>query len=168
MLAVARTLLEVGETSRDLYLFDTFETMPSPGPHDADVFGAHASGYYGAALADPGYSYLPEEQVRPHCGHRVSGGPCALREGYGGADDSRGGARADRLCRLDTEWYESTAHEMAHLYPRIAPRGVLIIDDYGHFLGARRAVDEYLEQRGIAVLLNRIDFTGRLILVPGT
>ena len=39
---------------------------------------------------------------------------------------------------------------------------MLIIDDYGHYEGARRAVDEYLSEQGEALLLNRIDYTGRL------
>ena len=70
------------------------------------------------------------------------------------------------LCRLDTDWYESTIHEMEHLYPRMTPGGVLLIDDYGHFMGCKRAVDEYIEKNQRALLLNRIDFTGRLIVVP--
>ena len=45
------------------------------------------------------------------------------------------------LLRLDTDWYESTAHELKHLYPLLQAHGVLIIDDYGHWQGARRAVD---------------------------
>ena len=51
------------------------------------------------------------------------------------------------LLRLDTDWYESTRHELEHLYPRLADGGVLIIDDYGHWEGSRRAVDEYFERR---------------------
>jgi O-methyltransferase len=47
------------------------------------------------------------------------------------------------ILRLDTDWYASTKHELIHLYPRLISRGVLIIDDYGHWAGARRAVDEY-------------------------
>jgi hypothetical protein len=39
--------------------------------------------------------------------------------------------------------------------------GVLIVDDYGHFEGARRAVDEYFDTRD-PLLLNRIDYTGRI------
>ena len=35
------------------------------------------------------------------------------------------------LLRLDTDWYSSTKHELEHLYPRLVPGGVLIIDDYG-------------------------------------
>src|SRR5262249_52452971 len=66
------------------------------------------------------------------------------------------------LLRLDTDWYESTRHELAHLFPRPAPGGVLIIDDYGHWQGARKAADEYFEAQRIAILLNRIDFSARI------
>ena len=66
------------------------------------------------------------------------------------------------LLRLDTDWYRSTKHELEHLYPRISPGGVVIIDDYGHYEGVRRAVDEYLESSGEALLLNRIDYTARV------
>lgn len=58
------------------------------------------------------------------------------------------------LLRLDTDWYESTRHEMEHLFPRISPGGVLIVDDYGHWKGARRAVDEYLQKLKGPILLN--------------
>jgi O-methyltransferase len=47
------------------------------------------------------------------------------------------------LLRLDTDFYQSTKVELAVLYPRLAKGGVLIIDDYGHWLGCRRAVNEY-------------------------
>ena len=65
-----------------------------------------------------------------------------------------------------TDWYESTYHELVHLYPRLSSGGVLIIDDYGHWLGARRAVGQYLAENGIAILLNRIDYTGRIAVKP--
>jgi O-methyltransferase len=47
------------------------------------------------------------------------------------------------LLRLDTDWYESTRHELEHLYPRLSPGGILILDDYGCWQGAREATDEY-------------------------
>ena len=68
------------------------------------------------------------------------------------------------LLRLDTDWYASTRHELEQLYPRLESGGVLIIDDYGHYEGARRAVDEYFERSGEPVLLSRIDFSGRLVV----
>jgi hypothetical protein len=66
------------------------------------------------------------------------------------------------ILRLDTDWYESTKHEMIHLFPLLVKGGVLIIDDYGHWQGARKAIDEYTEEHNIQILLNRIDYTGRI------
>jgi O-methyltransferase len=72
------------------------------------------------------------------------------------------------LLRLDTDWYESTRHELVHLYPRLAPGGVLILDDYGWWRGAGRATDEYFQENGPAPLLVRIDHEGRRVAVkPG-
>ena len=68
------------------------------------------------------------------------------------------------LLRLDTDWYESTKHELIYLYPKLETNGVLIIDDYGHWQGCRKAVDEYFQQKGISLLLNRIDYTGRIAI----
>ena len=66
------------------------------------------------------------------------------------------------LLRLDTDWYESTYHELVHLFPLLSPRGVIILDDYGHFRGAKEAVDKYFEENNVKILLNRIDYTGRI------
>jgi O-methyltransferase len=68
------------------------------------------------------------------------------------------------LLRLDTDFYESTLHELVHLYPRLSPGGLLIIDDYGHWQGAKKAVDEYFGNAG--PFLHRIDYTGRLAVKP--
>ena len=71
------------------------------------------------------------------------------------------------LLRLDTDWYASTKHELVHLYPKLVAGGVLIIDDYGDWEGARQAVDEYLGALpGPAPFLHRIDETGRLLFKP--
>jgi hypothetical protein len=71
------------------------------------------------------------------------------------------------LLRLDTDWYASTKRELVHLYPRLASGGVLILDDYGYWQGARRAVDEYIAENDVQLLLNRIDNTARMALKPG-
>ena len=61
------------------------------------------------------------------------------------------------ILHLDTDWYESTRHEMTHLFPRLVPKGVLIVDDYHHWSGNREAVDEYLAAAGIPILLTKVD-----------
>ena len=68
------------------------------------------------------------------------------------------------LLRLDTDWYESTKHELENLFPRLSSGGILIIDGYGHFEGSKKAVDEYFRKNKIRYFLNRIDYTGRLVI----
>jgi hypothetical protein len=167
MQVIAHTLLDLGVTDRELYLFDTFETMPPPGTHDVDVWGTHASETFDQALASPVFAYLPQDQIKAAL--VATGYPEEKMHFVKGMveetiPDNAPGHIA--LCRLDTDWYESTAHEMEHLYPRITAGGVLLIDDYGHYMGSKRAVDEYIEKNGLTLLLNRIDFSGRLAIIP--
>jgi hypothetical protein len=61
------------------------------------------------------------------------------------------------LLRLDTDFYNSTKTELDYLYPTLVRGGVLIVDDYGLFEGARRATDEYFASTAYPPLLNRID-----------
>ena len=68
------------------------------------------------------------------------------------------------LLRLDTDWYSSTKHEIEHLYPRLSPHGVLILDDYGHYRGAQQAIDEYFDRTGKRPFLNRIDYSCRVAI----
>ncbi len=64
--------------------------------------------------------------------------------------------------RLDTDFYESTLNELKTFYPKISKNGILMIDDYGHHVGCRKAVDEYFKNKKI--WLHRIDYTARLII----
>ena len=66
------------------------------------------------------------------------------------------------LLRLDTDWYESTRHELIYLFPRLELNGIIIIDDYGHWEGCKKAVDDYLKEHKINILLNRVDYTCRV------
>jgi hypothetical protein len=43
---------------------------------------------------------------------------------------------------------------------------VIQFDDYGYWQGARKAVDEFLKQRGIQASLQRLDYSGRLLIKP--
>jgi len=72
------------------------------------------------------------------------------------------------LLRLDTDFYDSTLIEMQVLWPRLVPGGILILDDYGHWDGARKAVDEYFVSCGIQAVL-KIPIPGgggRVIIKP--
>jgi hypothetical protein len=172
MLAVIRTLQELGVTDRDLWFYDTFESMPEGGPRDVDLDGVTAAEYHALLRAggpiDASYEYLPYAEVRA----------MLMRTGYpaermhfvpGLVEQTIPGRAPERiaLLRLDTDYYESTKHELAHLYPRIGAGGVLIVDDYGHWRGSREAVDEYIAEHRLPLLLQRIDYTARLAIAPG-
>lgn len=70
------------------------------------------------------------------------------------------------LLRLDTDWFKSTYHELKHLYARVSKYGVIIIDDYGQWRGAKEATDRFFSETETPVFLHRIDMTGRLIIKP--
>jgi hypothetical protein len=164
MLAAARTLRDAGDQDRDLYLFDTFTGMPAPGPEDVR---AHDGASAAALLKEP-----DEDQTRAEASLDTVKATMAL-SGHdsarvhfvaGKVEDTIPAAAPSHiaLLRLDTDWYESTRHELEHLFPRLAVGGVLIIDDYGWWAGARRAVDEYFAAHSAPILLNIIDDTGRI------
>jgi O-methyltransferase len=166
MAAIARTLIEAGDLRRDLYLFDTFEGMSEPTAKDIDYSGKLASEVLGEDEAMR-CADAPLEEVR-----RVlfeTGYPMERIHFVKGKVEETIPLNAPNsisLLRLDTDWYESTAHELNHLFPRLSPSGVIIVDDYGHWKGSRQACDEYFRQNEIPILLNRIDYTGRIALKP--
>ena len=167
MMAVALALLDLGVDDRDLHLFDTFTHMPFPGEKDFDHNGRHASEYYDEASEAEAFRYLSFEEVQQNL-HGTGYPPERIHFVQGMVEDTIPGRAPERLalCRLDTDWYESTRHELVHLWPRLSAGGVLIIDDYGHFQGCREAVDEYFAEQGPTPFLHRIDYSGRLVLKP--
>ena len=168
MMAAAMTLLELGSTDRHIYMYDTFTDMPLPDERDVHVTGFSWPDRFDDPAKDPTYRYLPFDRVKQLI--RDTGYPRdRLHFIQGMVEETIPDLAPEQiaLCRLDTDWYRSTAHEMEHLYRRIAPGGVLIVDDYGEFLGAQRAVDEYLVADGRPVLMHRVDMSCRMIVAPG-
>lgn len=164
---MAMTLLEGGDSTRRLWLYDTFEGMTPAGEQDIDYTGTSAA----ASLHKRGMSSFGQwchaslEDVQNNLG-ATGYPPGRINCVRGRVEQTIPAQLPDRiaLLRLDTDWYESTRHELEHLYPRLVSGGVLIIDDYGHWQGCRRAVDEFFRERPI--LLNRIDYTGRIAIKP--
>ena len=170
MMAAALALLECADTSRELYLFDTFEGMSAPTEHDVAIDGQSAATLLQAPRStDPTsawcYATLPDVQAALE---RTRYPAERIHFVRGRVEDTlpAGAPQSIALLRLDTDWYESTRHELEHLYPALVPGGVLIIDDYGHWAGCRKAVDEYFTARGIRLLLQRVDYTGRIAIKP--
>ncbi len=167
MQAAALTLMESGSSERQLHLFDTFEGMPPPSEYDssgglsAEVLLSQASREdriwavasledVRAGMAETGY---PTERIHYHVGQVEQTVPSEAPDQIA-------------ILRLDTDWYESTKHELEHLYDRLSPGGVLIIDDYGNWDGARKATDEWLEKTRAKLLLLPMH-GGRIAVKPG-
>ncbi len=158
MMAAAKTLLRLNDTERRLWLYDTYAGMSKPSTTDVSVCNFSAQKDFEAD-----YLRVCLDDVRK----------VVLDIGYdarkvffveGKVEDTLPAHAPEQiaLLRLDTDWYESTRHELVHLFPRLVRGGVLIIDDYGHWQGARKATDEYFQTNSICILLNRIDFSARI------
>ena len=114
-----------------------------------------------------GWAVASVEEVR-HNMSTTGYPPEKIRYVKGRVEDTIPGQAPDAiaLLRLDTDWYESTRHELVHLMPRVVANGIVIVDDYGHWEGARRAVDEFVAHSERPIFLARIDYSCRLIVMP--
>ncbi len=166
MMAVARTLMQVGRQDKHLYLFDTFEGMPAPTPADVSHDGTAAAAEFAKTrITEDGSEWCKASLEAVRSAITSTGYDSNKIHLVKGKVEETLPARAPAaisLLRLDTDWYESTKHELEHLFPRLSAGGVIIIDDYGHWQGARRATDEFLAKHKIRLLLNRIDYTARI------
>lgn len=168
IMAAARTLVELGDTERDLYLYDTFEGLPAPGEHDA-VSGSDASvaEIYAETTQNEPFLEAPVDVVRANLA-RTRYPMDRIRTVAGLVEDTIPSTAPAQIAflRLDTDWYSSTKVEMETLFPRLSPGGILIIDDYAFLDGVRKAVDDYLATYSVPVFLHRIDTAGRLVVKP--
>jgi len=165
--AIARALDAAGSHERDLYLFDTYEGMTEPGPQDRRSDGRPAADLLASySKSSRVWAYASLEDVQE--GFRQVPYPeDKLHFVKGPVEQTIPGQAPDRiaLLRLDTDWYASTAHELAHLYDRLMPGGVLLLDDYGWWQGSREAVDEFLARTGARLYLARTG-SGRVAIKP--
>jgi O-methyltransferase len=168
MMAVALAINALKLEPRDLYLYDTYEGMTPPSEKDVlnsdptmtadEMLTAKTKGSTGNIWCDASL-----EDVQANMA--ITGYPEKLIHYVKGpVEETIPATIPDKIAvlRLDTDWYESTKHELEHLFPRVVRGGLIVIDDYGFWKGAREAVDEYLGTLDHAPFLARIDSTGRI------
>lgn len=169
MMALAH--LASGTARRKIHLFDSFKGLPEPDSKvDGEVAMQYASGKAGGKLTsiercvgplDDNQRLLreivkyPRELTVYHVGWFENTVPPA-RQTMGSI----------ALLRLDGDWYASTKVCMENLFSHVLPGGMVVIDDYGHWEGCRKAVDEYMASLPRRPFLNYIDGTARYIIVP--
>lgn len=162
MMAAALRLQQLGDQQRKIYLYDTFEGMTAPTVVDEDNRGRSAAERMKAEGTGGFWFREPQEEVRRNL---LSTGIDESRLVFvKGPVEQTIPAQIPKqisILRLDTDWYESTKHELEYLYPKLSVGGTLILDDYGYWRGSRKAVDEYIEQHRLKLLLHRIDHSSR-------
>lgn len=159
---MAYTLLESGITDRKIWLYDTFAGMPQPGEKDGE---AEKEEWLKHQLSEEKSSWCLGEEDDVKRNMLNTGYPADKINFIKGKVEETIPQHIPgeiALLRLDTDWYVSTKHELKNLYPFLKKGGILLIDDYGAWEGARKATDEYFNDQ--PVFLNRIDYTGRLLV----
>lgn len=164
---IALTLAKLGRSDRALHLYDTFEGMSEPTKDDVTYRGDNAEVLMQQGKDNKETSVWCLADINDVKNNMALTGYNSANIHYvkGKVEDTipqHLPTNDIALLRLDTDFYESTAHELKHLYPMLVRSGVLIIDDYGHWEGCKKAVDEYFVTTPI--LLNRIDYTGRIAI----
>lgn len=164
---IAEFLASKNITNRKLYMYDTYEGMSAPTENDLNLEGKSADKMLKSSsknVSDSVWCYSALDEVKKNMSlTKFSQDNIVYVQGKV-EDTIPNVIPKDKiaLLRLDTDWYESTKHELTHLYPMLQSKGVLIIDDFGYWDGAKKAVLEYFSQNKINMVLHRIDYTGRL------
>jgi O-methyltransferase len=165
-MVAALTQLSQGKTSRQIWLYDTFAGMTTPTEKDVHRWAGKSAWRKWASSERAEYNDWCRAGLDEVKRNLFSTDyPRDLIEFIqGDVRETLTTARPDQIAvlRLDTDWYDSNKIELEALYPRLSKGGVLILDDYGVWNGARQAVDEYFEKQDIKMLLQRTDYTGRM------
>ncbi|MFZ1799255.1 MAG: TylF/MycF/NovP-related O-methyltransferase [Chitinophagaceae bacterium] len=167
---IAHTLKSRKSVDRNIFLYDTFEGMSTPSDMDISYAGESAAALLSTQQKndkDSIWCFSPIDEVKKNIestGYRVE----LLKFVQGKVEDTLLHTWPGKisLLRLDTDWYESTRKEMEILYPLLEEKGVLIIDDFGHWEGAKKAVTEYFNVQSYKPFLQRIDNTGIIMIKP--
>jgi O-methyltransferase len=168
---MALTFLSKGFCDKTIYMYDTYEGMSAPTEHDVAIDGELAEKKL--LIEDKGdddsiWCFASMDEVAKNI--YSTGYPTEkIKLVKGKVEETLLNDLPVKisLLRLDTDFYESTKMELEYLFPLLSEMGPLIIDDFGHWEGAKKAVLEYFEMLKIMPLLNRIDITGRILIKNG-
>jgi hypothetical protein len=164
---LAKCLFEQLSSNKSVWMFDTFEGMTAPTEYDVKALDkVHAGKKFEDSQKDThnDWCYASLEDVKNNC---LNSNLKLDRLNFVKGDVTETLTIKENIpteiaiLRLDTDWYESTKFELEVLYPILSVGGVLIIDDYGSWEGAKKAVDEYFSAFDYKPLFNVIDHTGR-------
>jgi len=142
---------------RRLWVFDTFTGLPAPTKDDPDY--DIAKNYTGTCVGTL-------DEVRDLLARYDILEDTTLVKGL--FQDTLAGAAIGEIAflHIDGDWYDSVQCCLESLYARVTPGGIIQIDDYGHWAGARKAADEFLHKNAVHASLRYLDYTGRQFSKP--
>jgi O-methyltransferase len=153
---MALSLRQFG-SARRIWLFDTFEGLPAPSSQDPDFEIADL--FTGTCVGTLG-------EVRGLFDRLSVADDVTFVKGLFQETLPANPIRQIAVLHIDGDWYESVKVCLESLYDKVVPGGVIQLDDYGYWEGARKAVDEFMERRGIRARLQRLDYSGRFLIKP--
>lgn len=167
VMAMAKELNRLSATDRQIWLYDTYAGMTAPTDFDVEAgTGVTATEMLSStAVGDGNNVWCVAGRADVEANVRSTGYPFSnfhFIEGDVAKTLQTSVPEKIALLRLDTDWYESTRVGLEVLYPRLVPGGVCILDDYGHWQGARTAVDEYFADH--RPYMHQIDYSGRVFI----
>ena len=169
VMAMARQLNRLGVTDRRIWLYDTFAGMTTPTDNDvtADTGESAESMMIRTKLGDGNNVWAHATRGDVEANLATTDYPMmnfTFVEGDVAQTLKDNLPEHISILRLDTDWYESTKVALEMLYPRLSIGGVCILDDYGHWQGARKAVDDYFVAAGLRPYMHPIDYSGRVFI----
>ena len=136
-------------SQKRIWLFDSFEGLPAPTKEDGQAtIDRYSVGWDKGSIekVHQAFSLLGVPQVRYIC-----------VKGWFQETLPKSSIGKIALLHVDADWYESVKLVLGRFYHDIQPGGYIVIDDYGHWEGCRKAVDEFLASINPAVQLRRVD-----------
>jgi O-methyltransferase len=156
--------------NKKIYGYDTFEGMTQPNEFDIDKDNKKASTLFVSEkkienLNSPNvWCYSGLDTVKNNFEKNTLNNDLILIKG-----DVCETLKVDKnipesisLLRLDTDFYDSTKAELEILFPLVVKNGLIVIDDYGHWQGQRKAVDEFLKKTNISPFMFEVDYSCRI------
>src|SRR6266478_7907173 len=140
--------------NRTVWLLDSFEGMPKPTENDGvSALGRTAESHVGQEVGD----VQKVKQILRHVGADMT----RIKIVPGWFQDTFPSVTAKQIAilNIDADWYQSVKLCLETFYDRVVPGGFVSLDDYGHWPGCRKAVDEFFQARELPYKLHQVDYS---------
>lgn len=152
------------KSDRKIWLFDSFEGLPEPTDKDGIIAKGYAKNKTTGKLESINECVGPIEDVKKIFFDILKINPKNVMINRGWFQDTLPKTKDQigelAILRLDGDWYESTKVCLDNLYDTVIIGGYIILDDYGHWEGCKKALQEFFESKNINPPLIKIDYTG--------